>query len=167
MEHQLTTTGAASAPAAPITAADQARIERYVAKSRSAQHPRAVPLRVARMGVLCGHATLPADSAPVAAISRTAPTKAPALPPSGWLARASSPPTGTPALPIPPATMRASPARSRVSPAMRPDPRPGVDRAEADGPDAMLDAYRIEEVLRPQWPTQALHGELFTLYSIP
>ena len=36
MEHQLTTTGAASAPAAPITAADQARLERDVAKSRSA-----------------------------------------------------------------------------------------------------------------------------------
>ena len=70
MEQQVTVTGAARAAAAPITAADQARIERYVEKSRSsntrAQYRSAWRAWVAWCAEH-GHATLPADPAAVAA----------------------------------------------------------------------------------------------------
>ena len=68
--HQLSTTGAASAPAAPITAADQERIDRALRDARASntrRQYRSAWKGWAEWAGLQGHQALPADPAAVAA----------------------------------------------------------------------------------------------------
>ena len=70
MTHQLATTGAASAPAAPITAADQARIDQALRDARAwntRRQYRSAWKGWAEWAGLQGHQALPADPAAVAA----------------------------------------------------------------------------------------------------
>ena len=70
VEHRVTTTGAVSAPAAPITAADQARIDHALRDARAAntrRQYRSAWKGWAEWAGLQGHQVMPADPAAVAA----------------------------------------------------------------------------------------------------
>ena len=68
--HQLSTTGAASAPAAPITAADQERIDQALRDARASNTRRQYSSAWRAWSAWCadhGHQAMPADPAAVAA----------------------------------------------------------------------------------------------------
>ena len=92
--HQLTTTGAGSAPAAPITAADQARIDQALRDARASntrRQYRSAWKGWAEWAGLLGHQMLPADPAAVAAYlaerTEQGGASAPSGPPSAQLHR--------------------------------------------------------------------------------
>ena len=142
-------TGAASAPAVPITAADQARNRPGIAGRPRLEHAPAVPLRVeglGRMGRLPGAPGVARRSG-----GRRLPRRSHRAwrrgfhPPSEQLAQPSAPRTVTRAQPIPP-PMMASAAYCRASPVRPPDA--GVARRRGSPPT----------IAPPSWQPRPSHG---------
>ena len=142
-------TGAASAPAVPITAADQARIDQALQDARASntrRQYRSAWKGWAEWAGFQGHRALPADPAAAAYLAESHRAWRRGFhPPAEQLAQPSAQLTVTRAQPIPP-PMMASAAFCRASPVRPPDA--GVARRRASPPT----------IAPPSWQPRPSHG---------